>query len=108
MSKHIPNVYRPMFPGGPKGPLRWQDDVSGVLPDAVSAFFKVPGYKPVTPEQLELVREYTEYYINAPCWLTDDDPELWAKLRTSIKEAKTKEAMIAWLEQALEVTIDPF
>ena len=108
MSKHIPDFYRPLYPGGPKGPLRWQDEVSGVLPEAVRTFFGVPSPDPLTPEQLELVREYAEYYINAPCWLTDDNPELWTALRTSIKEAKTKEAMYTWIEQALEVTIDPF
>ena len=104
MPKHIPDFYRP--PTG--GPLRWQDDQSNILPDAVYAFFDVPGFDPITPEQLELVREYAEYYINAPCWMTGDDPELWRELRASIKAVKTKEAMMAWLKQALKVTIDPF
>ena len=107
--KHIPAVYIPMFPGSDiRGPLRWQDDTSGVLPAAVHSFYEVKGAGPLTPEQLDLVREYAEYYINAPCWDTRVSPDLFAQLREEIKHITTKEALIAWLETALEVGIDPF
>jgi hypothetical protein len=110
MGKHIPDIYIPMYPGSDiRGPLRWQDDTTGVLPAAVHSFYQVQGAEPLTPEKLELVREYAEYYINAPCW--DDasyEPETWQRLRADIKHITTFQAMLHWLEQALEVTIDPF
>lgn len=107
--KHIPNFYVPIFPGSNiRGPLRWQDDTSGVLPAAVHSFYEVKGARPLTPEQLDLVREYAAYSINAPCWDSTYDAETWAKLREDIKHITTKQAMLHWLEQALEVTIDPF
>jgi hypothetical protein len=97
----IPRVYRP--PVG--GPLRWQDDVTGVLPAAVKAFFA----DQATPEQLEQVCDYCEYYINAPCWLIGpDDEALWVSLRKRIKTAKTAMEIRVWLHDALGVTIDPF
>lgn len=101
----IPNVYRPPY----GGPLRWQDDTSGKLPEAVHAFFEVSGAPPLTPERLELVREYCQYYINAPCWKTDGpDQALWTRLREDVQHITAKAAMIHWLEQTIEVTIDPF
>ena len=109
MSKRIPDFYVPMFPGSTiRGPLRWQDDPSGVLPAAVHAFYEVKGAGPLTPEQLDLVREYAAYYINAPCWETGAGLDLFTRLREEIKSITTKEALIAWLETALEVGIDPF
>lgn len=105
---YMPNRYHALYPGGPEGPLRWQDDTSGVMTEAVHSFYGVQDCKPLTSERLELVREYSQYYINAPCWDTRAGPDLFARLREEIKHIATKEALIAWLGTALEVGIDPF
>jgi hypothetical protein len=107
----IPNYYRPMA-GNPSilGPLRWQDDVTGELPTAMMAFFK---YNSLTYDHLALVREYGEYYINAPCWdwnpnLTEEGKQELAHLRSLIKEVKTKREIMGWVHQCLDIGIDPF
>ncbi len=109
MIRRIPNFYRPMFPGGPRGPLRWQDDVTGVLPKAVLAFFD----QTVNPEQFSLVREYGEYYINAPCWdwnphLTEEGKEELAQVRNRIKTVATSQELLDWVYMCLDLGIDPY
>lgn len=106
----IPNFYRPMFEGGPRGPLRWQDDVTGKLPAAMLAFFEDKG---LTSEQFSLVREYGEYYINAPCWdwnphLTEDGRQELVNLRSRIQIIGTKRELMDWVERCLDMGIDPF
>jgi hypothetical protein len=106
----IPNFYRPMFEGGPRGPLRWQDDMSGELSAAMLAFFEGKG---LTSEQFNLVREYGEYYINAPCWdwnphLTEEGKEELAQLRSYIKRAGTRGELNIWIAMCLDIGIDPF
>src|SRR5712691_302593 len=100
----IPNVYRE--PRG--GPLRFQDDVSGVLPAAVIAYFA----SHATPEQFELVRDYCEYYLNAPCWDNnphhdDESSAELAGLREEVKTLKTAEALNTWIHKCLDIGIDP-
>ena len=116
-TKHIPNFYRPMFPGGPCGPLRWQDEVSGVLPKAVIDYFtyKTKQGPPLLRAQFKLVIEYAAYYVNAPCW--DDNPhhddetqaEL-AALRERVKHftPETEQAFDDWIHDCLEVGLDIF
>lgn len=99
----MPKVYQP---GG--GPLRWQGDVTGVLPAAVRAFIDEGlGRAKCTPEQVELVRDYMEYYVNAPCWLTEGMEQEFADLRTHIKSLKTAKEIATWIKDALEVGLDP-
>lgn len=105
--KHLPYISMAGLPGI-LGPLRWQDDVTGVLPEAVHTFFGVQGCKPLTSERLDLLREYAEYYINAPCWLIDGNEAIWTQLREEIQHITTRDALEAWLMKALYVTIDPF
>ncbi len=109
MISHIPNYYRLMFKDGPRGPLRWYDDVTGVLPTAMLAFFE----DNATPKQLLLVREYGEYYINAPCWdwnpdLTEEGKKELAQVRAHIKTAHTKQELMDWVDMCLDMGIDPF
>lgn len=108
----MPNVYRPMYPGAPKemhGPLRWQDDVTGVLPAAVMAVLETgPDTNTVvTAAQIELVRDYCDYYIGAPCWKTDGEGGEFERLRSQVKHIHTLNELDAWLHDALEVGIDP-
>ncbi len=97
----IPNVYREFG-----GPLRWQDDITGVLPEAVHAFFSTPL---LTPEQIELVRDYCEYYINAPCWTLQGMEQQFEELRTRVKTLSSVQELITWLhDSSQQVGLDPF
>lgn len=99
VTPHIPPVYRP---GG--GPLRWQDDVTEILPGAMLAFL---GNDRMTPVQIALVRDYCAYYIDAPCWRTETMETTFAELRTRIKTIVRREELDTWLRDALCVGIDP-
>jgi len=106
---HIPNYYRPLFDGGPDGPLRWQDDVTGFLPAAMLAYFE----HKATPEQFSLVCEYGEYYIHAPCWdwnphLTEEGKQELAQVRNQIKSVTTEQDLSQWMYACLDLGIDPF
>src|SRR5947209_8134403 len=100
-------------PGG-AGPVRWQDDVTGVLPMAIHAFIDEGlGRAVCMPEQVELVRDYCEYYINAPCWdfgTPEEAPDFYKEftdLRERIKTLRTAKEIAAWIWDALKVGIDP-
>jgi hypothetical protein len=110
MKLKMPNVYLP--PAG--GPLRWQDDVTGVFPRAIKAFMAEGlGHTPATPEQVELVRDYCQYYINAPCWEVgseEDTPKLFKafkELRERIKSLRTSREIALWISDCLNIGIDP-
>ena len=113
--KYMPNFYMP----GPMGgmPLRWQDEQSRHMSRAIMAFFnhvvKNPGYERLSDEHFEMVREYGQYYINAPCWVNnaEGDEEILAQLETlrkQITEAKTVQDIDQWIDACLEVGIDPY
>ncbi len=100
---YIPRVYRPPF----GGPLRWQDDESGKLPKAMTIFVNrgVNKHAPApTAEQLEMIRDYFQYYIEAPCWQQGPG---FAELRERIKTAKTGRELAQWCRDALKFGIDP-
>ncbi len=67
LSSRLPAIYLPPF----GGPLRWQDEQSGVLPNAVKAYYNHKQV-PVLREHMKIVCEYLRYYIHAPCW--DSNP----------------------------------
>jgi hypothetical protein len=75
------------------------------LPAAVFAFLDG---QPLTDVQLEMVRDFCEYYISAPCWRTDGAEKQFQQLRTKIMTIGTRQELEAWLHQSLEVDIDPF
>lgn len=102
----IPQMYLP--PTG--GPLYWKNETSGRLADAMRAYHE-HGLKrrQASAEALELVRDYLEYYIHAPCWNLDggafrteiDD------LRSRSKTISSHEEITKWLIDALDLGIDP-
>lgn len=110
---YMPNLYI-TGPGG-AGPLYWGDEQGGLLTTVMLAFFEhgADAGKGITPEQLELVREYGEYYLNAPMF--DDNPHhddesraQLATLREQIKKAKTFEEINQWIHACLDIGIDPY
>ena len=90
-------------------PLRWQDERSGMLPAAVKAFInaQVEGrYAEVTAEQLGLVREWIEYYVNAPCWEQGDTDKL-DRLRKEVQGLKSMVEINKFIFKCMEIGLDP-
>lgn len=99
----ILKFYRP-----PLGlPLRWQDEQSGVLPNAIKAFFK----NEANEEQISLVKAWLKYYIDAPCWIknaTEDETRTaMATLRETVEALKEANEILDWIYKCLELGIDP-
>lgn len=92
-------------------PLGWQDDVTGGMQDAVMAYLN---QRP-TREELRLVIAYIQHHIHAPCFLEewpfpDDDEERIAQvraLREKAMELTTLEDVNEYINQALEIGLDP-
>ncbi|PHM11641.1 hypothetical protein [Nostoc sp. 'Peltigera malacea cyanobiont' DB3992] len=100
--KRIPNVYRP-----PMGlPLNWTEETSAELPRAVFRFF---GSHQLSPEEISLIAEYCQYYINAPCWDANEQitNEL-AALRQPANSLSTVVQINQWINGCLEIGITPF
>jgi hypothetical protein len=100
----MPTVYK-----DPLGlPFYWEDEVSGELRKAVHAYLDhaIDG-KPFTAPQIELVRDYLQHWINAPCW---DAPAFEAELkdlRETVRTLRTAESIHDWIHKALEIGMDP-
>ena len=101
----MPTIYR-LFSGAP---LRWQDDATGELPAAIKAFFgSAQSRATMSQAQIELVRDYCEYYVLAPCWSTQGMEAQFVDLRGRVRELKTALELRGWLYDALHVGVDPF
>ena len=101
----FPRFYLP--PVG--GPLYWRDETTGVLAGAILVFIAhVANKSNAAPsaDQIELIRDYLDYWINAPCWREFESGEL-LKLREEVKTLKTTEEVHKWLMTALDAGIDP-
>ncbi len=98
----IPDVYRQ-----PMGlPLNWQDEASGELRSAVFKFFS---YRKLSPDEISLVAEYCQHYINAPYWdASGGFPDELAALRQSTNSLSTVDDISQWINACLEIAIDPF
>lgn len=96
-------------------PLRWQDDQSGQLPDAIKAFLghSIDESNPLTETQLNLSIQWCRYYINAPCWMDaarHGNEETVRELQAVIDQAHqlhTAQDIQAWITACLELGIDP-
>ncbi|GEM_PF-1919289 len=98
----IPPIYLPPF----GTPLYWGDEQSGVLREAIQAFYDSSLHKkPLAQEHLEMVRHYLAYVIHAPCWL--DDTDTLEQLRNEVNRLSTPEEVNVWIEKCLKIGIDP-
>ena len=107
----IPPIYRTL--GAVSGlPLNWRDEISGVLPAAVGSYLnnRIDG-TPLAEHQLELVRAFMKYFIDAPCWNHMNEDEYMAQelagLRREVVTLKTPEEMGRWIGRCLDLGIDP-
>ena len=89
-------------------PFYWEDEVTGELPAAIGAYLDhaVDG-KPITAAQIELMRDYLEHWINAPCW---DSPVFEVELkhlREAVRTLRKPEDIHVWIHEALDIGMDP-
>ncbi|MEH1802153.1 MAG: hypothetical protein V7L13_23925 [Nostoc sp.] len=98
----IPNIYGP-----PLGlPLNWKDETSGELPRAVFKYFSTQHLR---ADEISLIVEYCQHYINAPCWdAAGGFPNELAALRQSANSLSTVSDISQWINACLEIAIDPF
>jgi hypothetical protein len=92
--------------------LTWPNEQSGQLRKLLMNFLDATLSKSsIKPSELETVQAYFKYYIHAPLWEHPDFDEQsktqLAQLRTKIKEAKTLEQLKAWIDDCLDIGIDP-
>lgn len=93
------------------GPLHHGDETSGVVTAAILRSID-PGQEP-TPDDLLIARSYAIYYISAPCWdlnpHTDAaDKARLAQLRRTVHEILTRADLTAWMDDCVDLGIDPF
>lgn len=95
--RRIPDFYRQ-----PQGlPLYWRDEISGELQEAVFSYLE--GW--ITNKELELVIEYLQYWIAAPCWQGGVG---LSTLREASKRLQSKKDVDAFLRDCLAIGLDPF
>ncbi len=100
----MPTAYKP-----PLGlPFYWEDEVSGELRKAIHAYLDhaVDG-KPFTDAQLELMRDYLEHWVSAPCWDNEAFETELSKLRADVRTLRTSEQIHDWIHEALDIGMDP-
>jgi len=94
-------------PGG-FGPLYWRNEQSGVLAAAVQEYLVSALRQREMPEgQLNLVKEYCIYWIEAPCWVWGDGAE-FKKAAGALRAATTREAFTLAMQDLLVFGVDPF
>jgi hypothetical protein len=78
----------------------WMHETSGVLRPAVEAYLH--GHE-LQPEQIAALRAYLRQWIFAPAWKGEEIDQL----RGGIDGLTTRAAIDAWVDQAVEIGIDP-
>ncbi|MBE9182892.1 hypothetical protein IQ268_30615 [Oculatella sp. LEGE 06141] len=100
----MPTTYNPPF----GTPFYWRNEMSGLLAQAISIYVNYAAGEITlepTEDQIQLVRDYFEYVINAPCW-HDEGGEL-ERLKETLKHANSVGALNLWLDDCLKIAIDP-
>ncbi|WP_143855405.1 hypothetical protein [Nostoc sp. 'Peltigera membranacea cyanobiont' 232] len=70
----------------------------------------VDGFKiALSANNISLIAEYCQHYINAPCWdATGGFPDELAALRQSANSISSVSEISQWINDCLEIAIDPF
>jgi len=98
----------PRMGGVPLYPVfHWQDLRFDRVRPAIKSFIDYGAGQGPEPSNvdLEIVRRWFEYIITAPCWYCAGD-EL-VELQQSVKTLQNITQLREWLDQALELGIDP-
>lgn len=101
------------------GPCYWMHEETGILQQAVNAYFLpyrtvmvIPSIE-LAEKPLLYLRSYLVHWADAPCYknnphATDEDLGRLKELIESAKRINSRKDIDEWLEQALEIGIDPF
>lgn len=81
-----------------KLPKYWRYETSGVLRRAIEAYLSGG---PMSDEQVAAMRNYLRQWIEAPYWLRAET------LRSRVDGLTNREAITGWLNDAVELGIDP-
>ncbi len=76
----------------------WMHETSGVLRPAIEAYLTAG---PMTEDQIAAMRAYLRAWISSPFWGGAFD------LRRRIETLTTRGAIKAWLDDAVDIGIDP-
>lgn len=104
----MPEVYLPSY----GTPIYWMDQPDAQLKAAMHQYIEYAEHPasasatpssalPPTPEQLEIVIAYLQYFINAPCWVGADD------LRERARQMKSLPDVMAWVDYCMNDGLDP-
>lgn len=102
-----------------EGPKYWKFETSGRLAAAVKAYFR-PYQEVMISPSIELtethllhLRAYLSHWAEAPCWRLNphscsDHLAALDKLANDAKAINCRKDIDQWIEQALDLGIDPF
>jgi len=91
------------------GPGYWMYETSGLLRPAIAAYLNGA---PMTEADIAAMRAYLRQWIGAPVWDTNPhagpEERAWlAQMRARIDGLASREAISAWLHDAIVGGIDP-
>lgn len=93
----------PLAPHTTGMPVYWRSDVTGQCEGAMMAYLNGA----MNPRQFQIVAGYLQYHIGAPAWEDNGfDLELM-ELREKSKHFKTREDIAQWLNEAMDIGLDP-
>jgi hypothetical protein len=81
-----------------RAPRYWMDEETGILRRAVERYLT---HAVLTDDEITLMRLYLKQWIDSPGWHGVDG------LRARVGALTTQAAISAWLEEALDLAIDP-
>jgi hypothetical protein len=82
-------------------PGYWMNETSGVLRPAVEGYLKGA---PLSGPQIAALRAYFRQWINAGAWRSGEALE---ELRRGVDRLMTRAEIDSWLDDALDLGIDP-
>jgi hypothetical protein len=91
---------------GLKGlPMKWQDDVTGNLPQAVVAYHNRVAQL-MTDAELSLIIAYIQHYVHAPLWLNNIEDKDFREEILNIQKASLDLKTIKDVESIIEACMD--
>jgi hypothetical protein len=90
-------------PDHPQAPKYWMNETGGKLVPAIERYLK--GLPP-DADDVNLIRAYLRQWIDSPVWDAQDRTEL-DELRRTVRQIGSRLAIDQWIEDALNLSIDP-
>ncbi len=94
-------------PDHPQAPKYWMHEVGGNLVPAMKRYLE--GTR-AFPDDVNLIRAYLRQWIDSPVWVGGVESETrnaLDELRRKARELRTISDITTWIEQALDLGIDP-